>query len=63
VCSAPFKARLVDRLYDLIELEVNRARIPVLCILDQEHDQKCDDSRAGIDNELPGVGVVEVPDL
>jgi hypothetical protein len=45
---------------DLIELEVNRARIPVLRILDQEHDDKCDDRRAGIDNELPGIGVVEV---
>jgi hypothetical protein len=52
--------RLVDRFNDLIELEVNRARIPVLRILDQEYDQKCDDSRAGIDNELPGIGIVEV---
>jgi hypothetical protein len=52
--------RLVDRFNDLIEFEVNRARIPVLRILDQEHDQKCDDSRAGIDNELPGIGVLEV---
>jgi hypothetical protein len=52
--------RLVNRLNDLVEFEVNRARIPVLRILDQEHDQKCDDSRAGIDYELPGIGVVEV---
>jgi hypothetical protein len=39
---------------------VNRAGIPVLRILDQEDDEKCDDSRRGIDNELPGIGVVEV---
>jgi hypothetical protein len=52
--------RLVNRLNDLVEFEVNRARIQVLRILDQEHDQKYNHIRAGIDNELPGIGVVEI---
>jgi hypothetical protein len=51
--------RLVDRLDDLVELEVNGAGVAVPRVLDREHQQETDDS-AGIDDELPGVRVVEV---
>jgi hypothetical protein len=52
--------RLVDRLDDLVELEVNGAGVAVLRVLDQEHHEERDHGGAGIDDELPGVGVVEV---
>jgi hypothetical protein len=51
---------LVDRLDDLIQLQVNGPRVAVLGVLDQKHDQESDDGGAGIDDQLPGVRVVEV---
>jgi len=41
---------------ELIELEMERLRFAVLCILDQENHQKRDDCRRGVDDELPVVG-------
>jgi hypothetical protein len=52
--------RLVDRFDDFIQLEVDRAGVAVLRILDQENDQEGHHGRAGIDDELPGIRVVEV---
>jgi hypothetical protein len=51
---------LVDRLDDLIQLQVNGPGVTVLGVLDQKHDQESDDGGAGIDDQLPGVRVVEV---
>jgi hypothetical protein len=35
---------------------MDRFRIPVLRILNQEHHQKSDDGRTGIDDQLPRIG-------
>ena len=43
----------------LVELELNRLRVAVLGVLDEEHHQKGDDGRAGVDDELPGVAEVK----
>jgi len=36
----------------LIELCLNGGAVPVLVVLDQEHHQKGDDGRAGVDHQL-----------
>ena len=36
-----------------------RRAVAVLGVLDQEHHQEGDDRRAGVDDELPGVGEAE----
>src|SRR5437868_3907048 len=54
---------LVPRRYmrtnQLIELQVYRFCITVLSVLDEKDDEERDDRRAGVDDELPCVGVVE----
>jgi hypothetical protein len=40
----------------LVELDLYRQRVLVLRALDQEHHEKRDDRRSGVDDELPGVG-------
>ena len=46
--------------HDLVELELNRQCVPtVLGVLNEEDHQKRDDRGAGIDDELPRVGVVK----
>ena len=52
-------ARALESANELVELDVNRDRVPVLRVLDQEHHEKGDDRRAGIDDELPRIGKVE----
>ena len=44
---------------DLVEFQVNRQRVLVLRALNQKHHQERDDRRAGIDHELPRVGIME----
>src|SRR3954451_5358013 len=39
----------------LVELELDGPRLPVLGVLNEKHDQERDDRRAGVDHELPGV--------
>src|SRR5262245_24165076 len=43
----------------LVELDLQRRRVAVLRVLDQEHHQESYDGRAGVDDELPGVAVAE----
>src|SRR5260221_11011505 len=43
----------------LVELEVDRFRVAVLGVLDQEDHQESDDGGAGVDDELPRVGEME----
>lgn len=43
-----------------VELQLNYARRAVLCILDKEHHQECDDRGARVDNELPRVRIIKV---
>ena len=52
--------RLINGLDDLIELEVKSPGVAVLGVLDEKHDQKCDNCGACIDDQLPGVGVMKV---
>ena len=47
------------RCQQLIELELNREGVFVLRPLDKKNHQECDDSRACIDDELPGIGVMK----
>ncbi len=42
-----------------IKLELDRRRVAVLRVLDQEHHQEGDDGGPGVDDQLPGVAVVE----
>src|SRR5437867_1053418 len=43
----------------LVELQLKRLRVAVLGALDDEDHQKRHDGRAGVDDELPGVGPAE----
>ncbi len=43
----------------LIKFQMNRLCIAVLRVLDQENHQERDYRRAGIDDQLPGVGIVK----
>ena len=52
-------AGFIDGSDELVELEIDGAGIAVLRVLDEEDHQKSDNGGAGIDDELPGVGVVE----
>ena len=52
-------ARKFVRRNQFVELELDRQRILVLRLLDQEYHQKCDDGRAGVDDELPGFRKIE----
>eukprot|EP01037_Dinobryon_pediforme_P014981 gene14980-15119_t len=45
---------------ELVELELDHPRVPVLRVLQQEHHQEGDDGGAGVDDELPGVGILEI---
>ena len=51
--------RMIQRQDQLIQLQVDRPRIAVLRVLDQEHHQERHDRRAGIDDELPRVAEAE----
>ncbi len=52
-------ASRIDGADELIELEIDGAGVAVLGVLDEEDHQEGDDGGAGVDDELPGVGVVE----
>ncbi len=43
----------------LIQFQMHRLCVAVLCVLNQKHHQESDDGRAGVDDELPGIGVIE----
>src|SRR6185369_7027633 len=47
--------RALGRANELIELHLDGFGIPVLRVLDQEHHEKRDDRRTGVDDQLPGV--------
>ena len=47
-----------DGVDELVQLEIDGAGVPVLGVLNEEHHEKGDDGGAGVDDELPGVGVV-----
>src|SRR5262245_33128566 len=52
-------ARPSERGHHLVELELDRERVLALGPLDQEHHEEGHDRGPGVDEELPGVGVVE----
>jgi len=55
-----FVAGAFERVNDFVELEVDGASIAILCVLNEEDDEKGDNRRGGIYDELPGVGEMEV---
>src|SRR5712692_1290968 len=51
-----FVSRVFERADELVQLQLKCFSIAVLCVLNEEHHQERDDGRAGVDNELPGIG-------
>src|SRR5581483_10588073 len=51
-------ARALVAAHQFVELQVNCPCVAVLGVLDQEHHQERHDRRAGIDDQLPCVGVM-----
>src|ERR1019366_4939565 len=49
----------LGRANELVELQVNGARVTVLRVLNHEHHQERDDGGAGIDHELPRIAEVK----
>jgi len=43
----------------LIQLQLHRHSVAVLGVLNQEDHKEGDDRRAGVDHQLPGVGIAE----
>src|SRR6185369_1101453 len=52
-------ARMADGADQLVELGLDRRSVAVLRVLDEEDHQERDDGRAGVDDQLPGVRIVE----
>ena len=52
--------RFVDRVYQLVEFQVDSACVTILRVLDDEDHEERDDGRAGVDDQLPGIGVVKI---
>jgi len=42
-----------------IKLEIDGLGVAVLGVLNQKYHQESDDRRAGVDDELPGIGILE----
>jgi hypothetical protein len=38
-----------------VKLQLHGSTVPSLCVLDQEYYQECNDGRAGIYSQLPGI--------
>jgi hypothetical protein len=43
----------------LVEFDLDRLRVAVLVVLQQEHHEEGDDRGAGVDRQLPGVAETE----
>lgn len=43
----------------LVQLDLDGGTVPVLRVLNKEHHQECDDRRARVDDELPGIRIVK----
>lgn len=52
-------SRIMRGANEFIELGLESGTVPILCVLDKEHHQEGHDGRAGIDDQLPGVGIFE----
>jgi hypothetical protein len=50
----------LDRVNQFIELEMERLRLAILRVLDQENHQEGDDRRTSVDDKLPGFGVLKI---
>ena len=48
-------ASAFQRADQLVQFEMHCFGVAVLCVLNQEHHQKRNDSRGGVDDQLPGV--------
>ena len=54
-----FVLRALHRQHQFRQFELDRQRVAVLGVLDQENHQERDDGGAGVDDQLPGVAVIE----
>ena len=52
-------AGVLVRANELVELQMDGVGVAVLGVLNEEHHQERNDRRAGVDDELPGVGEME----
>ena len=52
-------ARLADRAQQFVELGLDRRAVPVLAVLDEEHGEEGQHRGRGVDDQLPGVRIVE----
>lgn len=52
-------ASRVNAAYQLVELEMHGASVAVLRVLNQEHDQKGNDRGAGVNRQLPCIGIMK----
>ena len=48
-----------DGANDLVEFQMDCLRVAVLRVLDEKNHEEGDDGRAGIDDKLPGVRIME----
>ena len=53
------RPRLFHRPQKLIEFGLDRRTVAVLTILDQENCEEGKDRGRGVDDQLPGIGVIE----
>ena len=51
--------RAAHRANQFVEFELDGMAIAVLGILNQKYHQECDDRRAGVDDQLPGIAELE----
>ena len=51
--------RAVRRTNQLVELELEGVSIAILGVLNNEHHEKGEDRRAGVDDQLPGIAEPE----
>ncbi len=52
-------ASRVDGVYQFVQLEVDGASIPVLCVLNEENHEEGDDHCTCIDDQLPRIGIAK----
>src|SRR5438034_1109892 len=58
--EAPGVVSTFDDADQFVEVDLNRDGVPVLRALNQEHHQKSNDGRAGVDHQLPGIAEAKV---
>ena len=55
-----FGAGVLHGANQFVEFELHHLRVAILSVLDEEDDEERADGCSGVDDQLPGIGVVEV---